>query len=324
MRRGLILITAVIAVSVIGYRFFGRGWIDALYMVTITVATVGFGEESRLSPSEQLYTIAVMLFGITAVAYTFGSFLQFITAGELERALGQRRMEHDIQQLRDHTVICGYGRIGNQLAGELRKRAQPLLVIEQNEDRAAAAQADGCLVIRGNATEEEILKRANLDRAKALVTVLPSDAENVFITLTAKELKRDLRIIARAEQVTTEKKLFTAGATHIVAPAAVGAQRIAAMITRPSTVELVDLVTDRSFVDIEMDELVVPSLGPLVGKNLEQADFRFDKLLLVGIKRTDGSLAFNPGKSHVFQAGETIILMGPKSDIEQFRSRAGV
>ena len=185
-----------VALFVVGYRFLGHEWIDSLYMVILTVSTVGFTEKSQLAAGEQLFSIAVMILGIGLVAYTFGGFLEFITAGELERTVEERKRQLEVEQLENHTIICGYGRIGRQLAAELQHRREPLVIVEQSEDRSRHAE-QSFLVIRGDATEEEILNTARISKAKALVTALPADSDNVFITLTARDLNPNLCIIAR-------------------------------------------------------------------------------------------------------------------------------
>ncbi len=320
IRRGAIVLLGVVAASTLAYRLLGWDWLDSLYMVILTIATVGFTERSELSSPEQLVTIAVMLIGIGTAAYTLGGFLQMITAGELESALGQRRMKMDIEQLDKHTIICGYGRIGFLLAAQLRAQHEPFVVIEQAEERAAQARQDKCLVVHGNATEDDCLISAGIARSHSLVTALPDDADNVFITLSARNLNPQLQIIARAEQQSTEKKLVQAGATRVIAPATIGAQRIAAMITRPATIELVELFSGNSNGEIEIDELKVSDKSALVGKTLGESDARRRfKLLLVAIRRGTEDLVFNPDTDHQFQAGDTAIVMGRREDIDRFR-----
>jgi voltage-gated potassium channel len=323
IRRGAILLAVAVVCFVIGYHFFGRGWIDSLYMVILTVATVGFTEKSQIEPAEQLFSIAVMLIGIGLVAYTFGGFVEYVTAGEWERTVEERRRQQDIQQLEDHTIVCGYGRMGQQLAAELKHHGEKLVVIEADGERVADAQREH-LVVRGNATEEEVLQQARIDKAKALVTALPADSDNVFITLTARNLNPKVHIIARAEQRSTEKKLLQAGADQVASPAKIGAQRVAAMIVRPSSLEVMELAIDRNFPDLEIDEFRIPSGNVLSGKTLRELDPGFDKLLLVAVKPAAGNIRFNPGAHHQVAVEDTLILMGAKSDIQAFRERVGL
>ncbi len=319
LRAGATALAIVILVSVIGYRILGWEWLDAFYMVVITVATVGFGESSALEPVEQVWTIAVMVVGITLVGYTFGGFLQFIAAGEFERAMGQRRMKTEIDSLKNHVIICGYGRMGRLLANRLKRSRERLLVIDQDENSVTEARLDGHLFLRGDATEEPTLKLAGIDRAKSLVTALPGDAQNVFITLTARDMNRRMQIIARSELETTEKKLIRAGADRVVAPASIGASRIASMIMRPSSTELLEAVSETAVGEIEIDEFQLPEVHRLVGKKLSESETRSHRLLVVAVRRSQQGLIFNPESDHTFQPNEVVIVMGRPDDIAEFR-----
>lgn len=320
VRQGALVLCVLFVVAVIGYRIAGRSWLDAVYMVVITISTVGYGEDSSLEIREQILTIFVILFGISAAVFTFGGFIQMTMEGELERTLTRGRTTRAIDKLNGHVVLCGYGRIGRILAHELAAHQRPFIVIDKDAEVLAEAQNAGYLVLLGEATEEEVLQSAGVERARTLVTALPSDAANVFITLTSRNLNRDLQIIARGEYPTTEKKLLQAGADRVVLPAAIGALRMAAMITRPSTIELMELVSGKSVLDIEVDEIVVAAGSQLAGKSLAEGPARSRSgLLVVAVKKADGAMTFNPDAQLVFQPGDTIIIMGKQDDIDRFR-----
>lgn len=322
VRNGAILLGLMILGAVVGYVALGWKWLDALYMVVITVGTIGFTDQpSPLSPAEKLLTIGVVVLGVTVVAYIFAGFVQMITAGELQKALGQYRMSREIEQLHGHIIICGAGRTGRLLADELERSDATYVIIDRDSQRLAANYGRHALFVSGDATEEEILLRAGVLRAKSLVSALPHDAENVFITLTARNLNRDLQIIARAEQISTNKKLLQAGANRVVMPATIGAQRMAAMITRPSTVEFLELVADRNVLDVELDEFVIPAESPLIGKKLGETGIRPQySLLMVAVKRRVGALIFNPESDYLFQPEDVAIVMGRTEDIQRFRN----
>ncbi len=286
IRRGAIVLAMVLVAAVCGYRWFGWSWLDALYMVVITMATVGYGEHSQLPPPQQAFTIVVILVGISAAVYTFGGFIQMMTEGEIEKVVGTRRMAREIGNLKDHVIVCGFGRIGQILADELSRHHHPFVVIDTSVERIEHARSLGYLAQVGDATEEEVLMAAGIARAKTLVTALPCDAANVFITLTSRNLNRSLQIIARGELQSTQKKLLQAGADRVVLPAATGALRMAAMITRPSTVELLELVAGKSVLDVEVDEVTIPAASPLVGKSVIATEARRKHgLLVVAVKR---------------------------------------
>ena len=240
--------------------------------------------------------------------------------GEINRALGLRRVTREIERLSDHVILCGFGRVGETLAGELHRRNQSLVVVDNDPERITEAISLGYLALNDNATEEEALLHAGVERAKTVVITLPTDAENVFITLTARDLNPNLQIIARGESRSTEKRLLQAGADRVVMPAAAGALRMAAMITRPSTVELIELVAGRHVAEVEIDELQIAPGSPLVGCTVRESQTRSRHgLLIVAVGHTDGDLAFNPDADTVFQGGDTVMVMGQAADIERFR-----
>jgi voltage-gated potassium channel len=320
VRAGAIVLVVLIVASTVGYRLAGRSWLDAFYMVVITIGTVGYGEASNLPGGEQLLTIAVIVFGISAWVFTLGGFIQMTMEGELERTLRMGRTTRAIEKLTGHVILCGFGRIGEILAKELAAKRQPFVVVDVSPESIAEAQNLGYLVLLGDATEEAVLQSAGVERAGTLVTALPGDASNVFIALTSRNLNRGLQIIARGEHQTTEKKLLQAGANRVVLPASIGALRMAAMITRPSTIELMELVAGQSVLDVEIDEIIVAATSPIVGQTIRDAQTRTKSgLLIVAIKPSDGGMVFNPGAEVVFKAGDTMIAMGRQADIDRFR-----
>ncbi len=320
IRVGVAVLMSVLLAAVVGYHYIGgRDWVDAFYMVAITVSTVGFGERSQLSSGEKLFTIGVIVFGISAAAYALGGLLQKMTEGEIERVLGLRRMTNEIERLKGHVIICGYGRIGQILATELSHRKKPLVVVDNSAERISDATSAGYLAINGDATEEDVLIGVGVERARSLVTALASDADNVFITLTSRNLNPDVQIIARGEYPSTRKKLLQAGANRVVLPAAIGALRMAAMITRPSTVELIDQVSGQNGAELSMEEFLLAPGSTLAGKTVQRIDARRRHgLLVVAVKRADGKLIFSPDETLPFRAGDTLIVMGRMEDIEKF------
>ena len=322
--RGVIALSVVFVLSVLGYKLAGWSWTDSLYMVVITISTIGYGEIGPMTPGLRLFTVLVIVCGLTASGYALGGLFQLALVGEIENYLGQRRMMHDIEHLQQHTILCGYGRIGHILSDELHRDGERFVVIERDERAVAEARQSGYLVLAGDATEEATLEAAGIQRARCLVTALPDDAANVFITLTARNLNGQLRIIARGEQLSTQKKLVQAGADRVVLPAAIGGLRMAAMVTRPSTVEFLELVAGHSSMDVELDEFVIAAEAQLVGKTVEQAEARRRHgLLVVAVKRADGKLMFNPDANFVFAPYDIVIVMGKVDDIKRFRGECG-
>jgi voltage-gated potassium channel len=234
---------------------------------------VGFGEVRPMgSTGLRIHTMMVIALGLVAVAYTLGGFVQFLTEGQIRNYLGRQRMRRQIDSMKGHTIIAGFGRVGMLVSDELTSTEGGIVVIERSIERVIEIERRGYANVHADATEENTLRQAGLERAKTLVSVLPTDAENVFLTLTARRIAPGVEIIARAEQPGTLKTLKQAGADHVVMPAAIGAHRIVSLLTNPSAVEFAELVTRRSSLAIEMEEIPVKSRGPLDGLTLRDAD----------------------------------------------------
>ncbi len=307
--------------GVAGYMSMGWTFIDAIYQVVITVSGVGFDEVVPMnSVGLRVFTMSLIAMGMLSVAFTLGSFVQFLTESEIIDYIGRHRMMKNIQTLKDHIIVAGYGHLGVLICDELAAREKEFVLIDSSHDRVATAEARDFLVVTGDATEEHVLEQAGIKRAKVLVTVTPNDAENVFITLTAREMSPKLVIVSRAEGPSTPKKLKQAGADHIVMPAAIGAHRIVSLVTNPGAVKLAELVTDRASVEIEMEELLIAPTSTLSGQSLRDADIkRLTGAVVIAIKRADGRLDFPPGGDEIFAPGDRIVLMGQRHNLQQFR-----
>lgn len=320
----LILALAVVG-GTVGYRVLGNyGWSEALWMVVITISTVGYGEHTQSPSAVQWLTIAVILVGMSSAVYTFTGAIQLTLEGELERTFGARRMNRQIERLQDHIIICGIGRSGRNLAEDLKHKNRAFVMVDNDEVKIEEAHELGYPAILGDATEENVLLRAGITDAQAIVSVLPSDANNVFITLTARELNPDLLIIASAEKDTTAKKLHQAGARKVVMPSRVSALQISRMIVHPSTADLMALVAESSYLDVELDEIRVTDHPRLIGITVQQSEaHRTHKLLVVAIRRSEGDMVFNPGADYIFGDHDIAIVMGNRKHIRQFRASYG-
>jgi voltage-gated potassium channel len=312
----------VVLLSIAGFHLIGGyGWLDAIWMVAVTISTVGFSERSTEGAAVQILTMGVILFGVSSAAYTCGGFIQLALEGEVDRVLGRRKMTKEISRLRDHVIVCGFGRMGQDLANQLRHRGIGHVVIDQDSEKTLLADELNTLAVVGDATSEPILLAANLDHARALVTALPTDAENVFIALTARNLRPDIQIIAKSEQESSCRKLRQAGANKIVMPHRVGAQQMERMISRPSTADLFELFAEASHLDMDLDEFLVGEKNVLVGQTVGESRLKEDfNLLVVAIKDREGNFSFNPSRDKLISESDTLLVIGELGAINRLKA----
>ena len=282
---------------------------EAAYMTVITLSTVGFTEVWELSSAGRAWTGCVIIFGIVTVSFAVTSLFTLFVSGELQSLRGRKKVETQIKQMQDHVIICGYGRMGALAVEDLTRARVPLVVVEVNK-RAQRELLDASLVhVIGDATEEQVLERAGLERARAVVAVLPHDVDNVFITLTVHTLRPEVTIIARAEQPRTEMKLVRAGASRVVCPQVIGARAIGNIVLRPNVTDFVEVA--RKGVELEMDEYVLGAASPLVGRALSEARVRSHAAAtVVAIKRASGKTLYTPDANEVLERGDTLIMVG--------------
>ena len=321
IRRGASALALIVLSAVVGYRLIaGYDWVESLWMVVITISTVGYGEYSVHDWPVQLLSIAVILLGTTAAAYTFTGIIQLTLQGEFDRAFGRRRMEKELSKLKNHTIICGFGKSGPVLAKDLQARRYRFVIIEVDPVNFQHAIDLGYLAINADATDEDSLILAGVMEANAIVVALPTDAENVFITLSARNLCPDIRIVAQAEQESSSRKLRQAGADEVVMGHQMVAEYLSRLVTRPTAAKFFSSLTRPEFKELMLDELSIPSGSAIENQSIAQLRIRDrHELLVVAVKRNDESLDFNPPGDRLFQVGETILLMGKQQDVVAFQ-----
>jgi len=309
----------VLAVFAVGYRIAGWSWSDAIYMVFITAFSVGFGEVVPVTdPWLRVWTMALIVLGCTGIIFITGTLVQWLTETQIQRALGGKRMEHEIEKLKNHTIICGFGRIGRMIASQLEAGGIPFVILDQAPDRVAEVREAGWLTMQGEATDETVLRAAGIARARVLATVLPNDAANVFITLSARNMNPSIQIIARGEVPSTERKLLQAGANRVVLPAHIGADRIAHLILHPNARELLGGKT-KSSVDFEhhltelgldMEEIEIGADSPWARRRVGDVEKEAaGRLLAVAILRKEGGTDMNPDPAAMLMPGDALVVM---------------
>ena len=318
----LFLIVLVISFGTLGYMFI-EGWdlVDSLYMTIITLASVGYKEVHDLSFNGRIFTIVLIIGGVGTVAYALTSAARIIIEGELQDVFGRRRLEKKIKGLKDHYIICGYGRMGKIICKELREKNQKFVVIEKKTD--LMADTEDILIIQGDATRDEVLKEVGIDNAKGLISVLPTDAENLFVVLSARGLNPHLLIVARAGEEGSEKKLLRAGADKVVSPYHIGGLRIAHTILKPAVVDFIEFATKSGNIDLQMEEITIQEASELSGLTLDECGIgRELGIIIVAIKKADGDLKFNPTFRSTIIAGDTLIALGEISKMKKLEDMA--
>lgn len=324
LRVALLLIAGVLLTGVAGFHYIeGWSWFDGLYMTLITMTTVGYGETHPLSPAGKVFNTFLIVAAVMSGGFLVASFTHAMLEFEFSQFFGRRRMEREIAKLRDHYIICGAGRVGRTVVRELRARGMPCLVIEVDSARAQWALDDEIPVLIGSGHTEDVLRRARIAAAKGLVAAVTSDAENLYIVLTARGLNPDLKIIARASEEEAKPKLLQAGANEVVSPYHFVGRRIAHILLRPHVIDFIETAVGIERLDIQIEEVPVPEGSPLVGKTLGSADIRQSTgVLILALKRADGTMSFNPTPDAVIQSGDCLIAIGATDHLEKLESLA--
>jgi voltage-gated potassium channel len=308
LQRAIAMVMAVLGFGTVGYLLFGLPFTDAVYQTVTTVSTVGFRELQEFSTLAQWFTIVVIILGASTMLYTFTLAVQVVVDGELRQFLGRRVMNREISRLSGHTIVCGWGRVGRAVAAGLASDGHDVVVIDVDPDRVADIPYP---TIVGDATLDATLRAAGLERARALIAALEGDAENLFVTLSARVIAPDLYIVARARQEESVPKLTNAGADRVVNPQELGASRMASFVARPHVTAFVHGVMHERSVEFRMHEFAVAGDCPLVGRTLLEADVRrLTGVLVLAVQQVDGTFVTNPEPDIVIEDGQVLITVG--------------
>ena len=293
-------------------------FLDALYMTIITISTVGYREVNQVGDVGRIFTICLVLVGVGFTFYVMAAVVQFMVEGRVRIIMGRRRLDKKIDRLKNHYIVCGYGRIGRVLCRNLQKTGYDLVVVEKNPDLVPVMDADGVLYVSGDAADEANLIKAGIERAKGIVAVLATDTDNVFLVLSARQLAPGLTIIARASQEGAKSKLQAAGANSVESPYEMGAASMAHRIMRPTVTNFIDLAMAHTRKDIQMEEIPVSESSKLTNVALKDSGVRQDfNLIIIAIKKPDGTMLFNPSFEASFMTGDTVIAVGEEENLQK-------
>lgn len=312
LKVSIIVLALLITLGIAGYMGI-EGWnfLDSLYMTIITLATVGFKEVNTLSDHGKIFTMLLIVLGVSVLGYIVGSLVQIMFEGQIQRIVGRKKVEKKIEALRNHYIVCGFGRMGALICREFFAKPLPFVVVEKDTDVIDKLEAEGYLYLRGDATDDDTLLKAGIKRAKGLISVVASDTENVYITLTARGLNPDLFILARSGDEGSDIKLKRAGASKVVSPYLIGGNRMAQAVLRPNVVDFIEIATGREHLELQMEEIIIPDDSGFIGETLVSSGFRKETgVMIVGIKKSNGSMVFNPESHTTIEKQDTLIVLG--------------
>jgi voltage-gated potassium channel len=308
----------VLVLGALGYRLI-EGWslLDSLYMTVTTISTVGFGELHPLSAAGRVFTMILIVCGVGTLGFAFASFVDFLVEGHLLGLLEDRRMNRDIAQLSAHAIVTGIGRVGFEVARSFAREDSPFVVVDADPDAIQRARDEGWLFVEGDATQEGVLENAGVARARSLVAALDSDAENVFVVLTARTTNPGIFIVARAMTPATEDRLRKAGADRVTTPSVIGGRRMASLVLHPLVSDYLDLVTHGDDFEFQLEEFVLTAQGRVAGKTIADARLHDDfGMFVLAVRHNDGAIEAKPTAETVLHAGDRVVLLGTGDQFE--------
>ncbi len=316
MRKFILFIAPLLLIlflGPIGYMLLeNTSFVDGLYLTVITITTVGYGDIVPIHPEGRLFTVVLVCCGVGYVMYVFSQITEAMVEGGLHKIVERRKMHKKITQLKDHYIVCGFGRIGMEICSILQENNRPFVVIERDDDAVKEIDRLGYVELMGEASDDDILLEAGIKRASGLIAVVSSDPDNLYITLTARGLNPDLFILTRSSGARgVARKLKRAGASRVISPYSIGARKMAQLIVRPTVMDFIDLAMHAGELGLRMEELVVSDKASFAGKTLMKSGLRqkFD-VIVIAIKRKDESMIFNPRKDEQILAGDILIVLG--------------
>jgi voltage-gated potassium channel len=320
----LVVPALLLIVGTLGY-YAIEGWslADALYMTVITITTVGYREVHDLGGAGRVFTMFLALGGVFTIFYAASEIIRFVVSGEVREIVGRQRMERSLAEFKDHRIVCGLGRMGRLVCHEFSSMGLPFVVIDRAGELVDAFRMPHGIAVQGDATSDVVLRRAVAERARALVTVAASDADNLYITMSARLLNERLYIVARAEDEGAEAKLIRAGANRVVSPYVIGGQRVAQAVLRPSVVDFIELATRSEHLDLQIEEVAIGPGSRFAGQSVKDSGIRYDLgIIIVAIKKPEGKMVFNPASQVVLEPGDVLITLGDRQGLDRLAQMA--
>ena len=322
INKTLFLVFTIILLGIAGYMILSDySFVDALYMTVITITTVGFGEVQPFTPEEKIFTVFLILTSITVFGYAVSTFSEYLVSGKLFEQFKHRKVEKKIKSLKGHTIVCGFGRNGKQAILKLKNYNQKFVVVEKDKEITAELDANSILNIQGDATLDETLLRAGIENAATLITALPSDADNLFVVLTANQLNSTCKIISRASNQSSYSKLKIAGASNVIMPDKLGGDHMASLVVTPDVIEFVDRLTIEGDTTAYLEEIAVDDLPKkYINKTILDLDLRRETgCTVIGIRTPDRDYIINPEAETVLTIGSSLIVLGRPEQIIKLR-----
>ncbi len=318
----LLLLIMTIIIGVIGYELTEKYTVlEALWQTVITLSTVGFGELREMSQPGRIFTIVLIMFGFALFGYSLTSLTRIVVEGEIKNIFRNRKMEKEISNMKNHVILCGHGRLGREIAGELKKWRKEYVVIEMDETVGQELIDQHVPVVIGDATEDETLIKAGIKDAEGAIAALTDDVKNLFVTLTARKLNPGLTIVTKADQEGSEAKLISAGANKVISPAQIGGRRMASVLINPEVVNFLDVVVCEKEFNLSMQEVRVQKNSIIEGLPIKDAQIPRE-IKVIGMKKEDGNMHINPPATHELNADSVLIVLGENVHIEKLLGMA--
>jgi len=320
LKNAALALISIFIIGTLGFHFI-EGWslTESLYTTVITLSTVGYGDFYPETTVGRLFTVILVIFGVGTMLYTIGLLTETMVEARFRSLMGRGKLEKMIKKINHHYIICGCGRIGYLICKELSQEKIDFVVIDQSLEIIQKIEDEGFIYCKGDATQDKVLIAAGIKRARGIICALPSDAQNLYVILTAKELNPDIYVLSRSEEIESEHRLLRAGADRVISPYVLGGMRMAMAISRPAMLDFIEITTRRQSLELRMEEIDIGEGSPVIGKSLEESEIRQRYgLIIVAVKKDSGQMMFNPIASYVISKGDKLIALGEDKNVSLF------